>query len=42
MKRLGVFKQLPAAQLGILRGTPHPIEKVDAGTVSYFIQQFLE
>ena len=39
---LSVFKQLPAAQLGILPGTPHPIEHVNAEVLSLLIKKFID
>ncbi len=38
---LNVYRSLPEAQLGILPGTPHPIEKVDVGLLDFFIRRFL-
>jgi pimeloyl-ACP methyl ester carboxylesterase len=35
-----VFKSLPNAQMGILPGTPHPIEQVDVELLSFFISRF--
>lgn len=37
---LAVYRALPAAQLGILPGTPHPIEQVDTKMLSFFISRF--
>ena len=39
---LQVYKTLPAAQLGILPGTPHPIEQVDTELLAYFIRHFIK
>ena len=39
---LQVYKTLPAAQLGILPGTPHPIEQVDVDLLAYFIRHFIK
>ena len=36
-----VFKSLPNAQMGLLPGTPHPIEQVDAELLSVFIRRFM-
>lgn len=38
---LQVYKAVPGAQLGILPGVPHPIEQVDAGMLSFFIDRFM-
>lgn len=32
-----IYKTLPDAQMAMLPGTPHPVEQVDPGLVSYFI-----
>ncbi|GAA4460355.1 alpha/beta hydrolase [Nemorincola caseinilytica] len=37
---LAVYKALPTAQLGILPGTPHPIEQVDAALLAALINRF--
>lgn len=36
---VNVYKQLPNAQMAVLPGTPHPIEKVDAEMLAYFIEK---
>ncbi len=36
-----VFRSLPGAQLGILPGTPHPIEQVDLELLSFNVTHFL-
>jgi len=36
---IAVYRNLPNAQLGILPGTSHPVEKVDAELVVYFISK---
>jgi len=38
---LNVYKAVPGAQLGILPGVPHPIEQVEAGMLSFFIDRFM-
>jgi pimeloyl-ACP methyl ester carboxylesterase len=38
---LAVYRTLPAAQLCILPNTPHPLEQVDAGLLSYHTTRFL-
>lgn len=38
---LAVYRALPNARLGVLPGTPHPVEQVDMELLSYFIKQFL-
>lgn len=38
---VAVYRGLPNAQLGILPGTPHPIEQVDASLLAFFIRRFL-
>ncbi|ANE52096.1 alpha/beta fold hydrolase [Flavisolibacter tropicus] len=38
---LAVYKQLPNAQLGILPGTPHPIEQVDAELLAFHVRRFI-
>jgi pimeloyl-ACP methyl ester carboxylesterase len=39
---LAVYKALPNAQMSILPETPHPIEQVDNGLLSFMIERFLE
>ncbi len=36
-----IYKELPAAQLGILPGTPHPLEQTDIPILSSMIIRFL-
>jgi pimeloyl-ACP methyl ester carboxylesterase len=36
-----VYRALPHAQLAVLPGTPHPIEKVDPDLVSVLVQRFI-
>jgi pimeloyl-ACP methyl ester carboxylesterase len=36
-----VYQQLPVAQLGILPGTPHPLEQVDLSLLSLLVNRFL-
>ncbi|WP_298740218.1 alpha/beta hydrolase [uncultured Chitinophaga sp.] len=36
-----VYKALPQAQLAVLPGTPHPIEKTDPSLVAALVQRFL-
>lgn len=36
-----VYKALPAAQLAVLPGTPHPLEKVDTAFLAALIQRFV-
>ena len=36
-----VFKALPNAQMGMIPGTPHPIEQVDLEMLSFMIRRFL-
>jgi len=38
---VNVYTQLRAAQLGILPGTPHPLEQVDKEMLAYHIRHFL-
>lgn len=38
---LAVYKNLPIAQLGILPGTPHPIEQVDVAMLTMLVCRFL-
>lgn len=38
---LAVYRALPNAQLGLLPGTGHPIEQVDAEVLSFFIRRFV-
>lgn len=38
---LDVYKALPQAQLAILPGTPHPIEKADPNLISALVQRFI-
>jgi pimeloyl-ACP methyl ester carboxylesterase len=38
---LAVYKALSNAQLGVLPGTGHPIEQVDADMLSFFIKRFV-
>lgn len=38
---LDVYKMLPQAQLAILPGTPHPIEKADPDLISALVQRFV-
>lgn len=38
---INVYKQLPLGKLGILPGTPHPIEQVDISLLKHLIKQFL-
>jgi pimeloyl-ACP methyl ester carboxylesterase len=37
---LHVFKSIPGAQLGILPGTPHPIEQVDTSMLACLLRRF--
>ncbi len=37
-----VYKSLPGAQLGVIPGTPHPIEQVDADVLAFLIRRFLK
>lgn len=39
---VNVYKTLPNAQLAILPGTPHVIEKVDYKMLGWFIQRFIQ
>jgi len=36
-----VYKALPNAQMGMLPGTPHPIEQVDVNLLGMMIERFL-
>ena len=36
---LAVYKTLPAAQLAVLPGTPHPIEQTDAALLAFYINR---
>lgn len=36
---VNVYRQLPNAQMAVLPGTPHPIEKVNAEMLAYFIEK---
>jgi pimeloyl-ACP methyl ester carboxylesterase len=36
-----VYQQLPHAQLGILPGTPHPLEQADVVHLSFLVNRFL-
>ncbi len=36
-----VYRSLPNAQLGILPGTPHPIEQVDPEGLAFHMARFL-
>jgi len=38
---LAVYKALPNAQLGLLPGTGHPVEQVDAEVLGFFIRRFV-
>lgn len=38
---LEVYRQLPNAQLGILPGVPHPVEKIDIAFLAMVIRRFL-
>jgi pimeloyl-ACP methyl ester carboxylesterase len=38
---VAVYKELPNAVMGILPGTPHPIEQVDVKMLGFFIGNFL-
>ncbi|HRI19331.1 MAG TPA: alpha/beta hydrolase [Panacibacter sp.] len=38
---VAVYKQLPVARLGVLPGTPHPLEQVDKGLLAFMIKEFL-
>lgn len=38
---VAVYKSLPDAQMGVLPGTPHPIEQVDTSQLSFFIKRFI-
>jgi pimeloyl-ACP methyl ester carboxylesterase len=38
---LNVYKSLPNAAMGMLPGTPHPIEQVNVMTLSFFITNFI-
>lgn len=37
---VNTYKQLPHAQMAVLPGTPHPVEKVDAGMIAWFIENY--
>jgi pimeloyl-ACP methyl ester carboxylesterase len=37
---IAVYKSLPNAQLGILPGTPHPIEQANVDSLAFMIEQF--
>lgn len=39
---MATFKSLPNARLGILPGTPHPIEQVDTDLLACHLQSFLK
>lgn len=39
---VAVYKALPAAQMGVLPGTPHPIEQVDNALLAFMIDSFLK
>jgi pimeloyl-ACP methyl ester carboxylesterase len=39
---VGVFRLLPGAQLAVLPGTPHPLERVDPDRLADLIMEFLE
>ena len=36
-----VYQSLPVASLGILPGTPHPVEQVDAELLGFMIKKFI-
>jgi pimeloyl-ACP methyl ester carboxylesterase len=36
-----VYQQLPQAQLGILPGTPHPLEQVDVALLGFMLHRFI-
>jgi pimeloyl-ACP methyl ester carboxylesterase len=38
---LAVYKTLPNAKLGVLPGTPHPIDQVDTGLLAFLIKGFV-
>ncbi len=38
---MAVYKALPAARMGILPGTPHPIEQVNMRTLAFHIEQLM-
>jgi len=38
---VAVYKALPGAQMGVLPGTPHPIEQVDTALLHFMITGFL-
>lgn len=38
---LSVYRLLPSAQLGILPGTPHPIEQISIATLAFAIRSFM-
>lgn len=39
---LAVYRTLPNAAMGMLPGTPHPIEQVNVETLSFFISNFIK
>jgi pimeloyl-ACP methyl ester carboxylesterase len=39
---VAIYKQLPAGQLGMLPGTPHPYEQVNVKLLAFLIHEFLE
>ncbi len=39
---VAVYKALSAAQMGVLPGTPHPIEQVDNALLAFMIDSFLK
>jgi pimeloyl-ACP methyl ester carboxylesterase len=39
---LSVYRLLPNAQLGVLPGTPHPIEQVDIALLAHLAARFLK
>ena len=38
---LAVYRALPNARMGMLPGTPHPIEQVSTGMLAFFIKDFI-
>jgi len=38
---VAVYKQLPNGQLGVLPGTPHPIEQVDVALLAFHVRRFI-
>lgn len=38
---VSVYQQLPAAQLGILPNTPHPVEQVNVELLAFMVKQYL-